>query len=958
MLVSRERELEILLRCLDAAIDGQPRLVLCRGEPGVGKTRLVEEFSGLAEGREVPTVWGLGVESSGAPPYWVWRQVLRAMSPVVDLVSIAGVHGLTTDLALLAPDVFTRSEVQPKSPGSIEDRFRQFDAVGRLLRWVTEEQPLVIVIDDAHWADEPSLLLLQHLARTVTSERLLMIVNHRDTEQVQSVLATELQREPVTREIELTGLPAAGVAEQLSLVVGHEVPGADADRVHGLTGGNPFFVSEVGRMLADRPAGVAMTLVTANVRAAIGVRLARLSPGAVRLLRAASILGQEFSVAVAAAMVRVPVLSCLGWLDQAVGAGFVETASTLGEHRFTHALIRDAIETNLAPLDRARLHRLAADAIESFYAGRLEQHLSDLARHWAVAADEADRRTAVRWIARAADEAMRRLAYEEGIRLFRLALVAGAAELGQAERCRLLLDLGAALHITADLPGQLSVCQEAAGIARGLERPELLAEAALVMEGVGLPEFDLPTRRLCDEALAALDPLLTALRARLMANLSGICMYQGDPIGASVTSERALALATESGDPAATMDAVRARQLARSGPDGLEERERLAEQMLAIGCAASNPSAQMWAHLWQVDAAFQHGSLARVYHEIADLAGCVEEVRGPTARWQLLRCQAALAQGEGRFDDAIRLADQAFAEFGSTGYDAPFHSRNGLLTMVGHHIGHGVDESGSLVASGLIDETIGSPIYPTAGVIMSIAPAFLLASVGRRAEATAIYRRLGPPVNWRPMQHVVTASYAFGIPVAIALDAADDVATLHDLLAHYGGQHVASGGGAVSYMGPVELWMGMASRHLGLLDQAVSELERAEETCAANGAAGFHTEALYELASALASRSGPGDLWRARALTKDAARKAAALGMLPFTVMAGRLSEQLDDHRPMLTRREREVAELIAEGLTNREIAERLYLSERTAQNHVHHILTKLDLTNRSQIAVWSNRQN
>lgn len=958
MLVSRECELEVLLRCLDAAIDSHPRLVLCRGEPGVGKTRLIQELSGLAEARGVPTVWGLGADSAGAPPYWVWRQVLRAMSPVVDLAGIAGEHRLTTDLALLAPDVFTRSEVQPNSPGSIEDRFRQFDAVGRLLRWGTAEQPLVIVIDDAQWADEPSLLLLQHLARTLTSERLLMVINHRDTEQVHGVLATELRRESLTREIELTGLSAAGVAEQLSLIVGHDLPGADADRVHGLTGGNPFFVSEIGRILAEQPVGVAMTMVTANVRAAIGARLARLSPDAVRLLRAASILGQEFSVAVAATMVQSPVLSCLGRLDEAVGAGFVETSPTLGEHRFTHALIRDAIESGLDPIDRARLHRLAADAIESFYSGRLELHLSDLARHWAVAADEADRPTAVRWIARAADEAMRRLAYEEGIRLFRLALVAGAAELGQAQRCRLLLDLGAALHITADLSGQLSVCQEAAGIARSIERPELLAEAALIMEGVGVPEFDISTRRLCDEALAALDPSLTAMRARLTANLSGICMYQGDPIGASVTSERALALATESGDPAATVDAIRARQLAFSGPDGLEERERLAERMLSIGCADSNPSAQMWAHLWQIDAAFQHGSLARVHHEIADLAWCVEEVRGPTARWQLLRCQAALAQGVGRFDDAIRLADQAFAEFGSTGYDAPFHSRNGLLTMVGHHIGHGLGESGSLAASGLIDETSGSPIYPTAGVILSIAPAFLLASVGRRAEATAIYRRLGPPRNWRPMQHVVTASYAFAIPVAIALDALDDVATLHDLLARYGGQHVASGGGAVSYMGPVELWLGIASRHLGLLDQAVAELERAEQTCAANDAAGFHTEALYELASVLASRSAPGDLFRARALTRDAARKAAALGMVPFTVKVGRLSELLEDHRPVLTRREREVAELIGEGLTNREIAERLYLSERTAQNHVHHILTKLDLANRSQIAVWCNRQN
>ena len=167
--MGREREVQFLAQCLDAAIDSRPRLVLCRGEPGVGKTRLVEELSGLARARGVTIAWGLGVESSGAPPYWVWRQVLRALSAVVDLLSIAGEHKLTADLALLAPDVFTPSPGRPTSPGTIEDRFRQFDAMGRLLRWLTDEQPMVIVIDDAQWADEPSLLLLQQIASSVTS---------------------------------------------------------------------------------------------------------------------------------------------------------------------------------------------------------------------------------------------------------------------------------------------------------------------------------------------------------------------------------------------------------------------------------------------------------------------------------------------------------------------------------------------------------------------------------------------------------------------------------------------------------------------------------------------------------------------------------------------------------------------------------------------------------------------
>jgi DNA-binding NarL/FixJ family response regulator len=193
--------------------------------------------------------------------------------------------------------------------------------------------------------------------------------------------------------------------------------------------------------------------------------------------------------------------------------------------------------------------------------------------------------------------------------------------------------------------------------------------------------------------------------------------------------------------------------------------------------------------------------------------------------------------------------------------------------------------------------------------------------------------------------------------VASALDAADDVATLRRLLDPYRGLHVASG--AVAYVGPVELWLGVAAGHLGLLDDAVADLERAVRACAVSGADGFHAEAQYELAAVLARREDRGDLTRARSLVADAARQATELGMAPVAAKEASLIEKLhaSSTPAMLTRRERDVAELVAKGMTNREIAEQLYLSERTAQNHVQHILTKLALSNRSQIAVWMTGQ-
>jgi DNA-binding NarL/FixJ family response regulator len=159
-------------------------------------------------------------------------------------------------------------------------------------------------------------------------------------------------------------------------------------------------------------------------------------------------------------------------------------------------------------------------------------------------------------------------------------------------------------------------------------------------------------------------------------------------------------------------------------------------------------------------------------------------------------------------------------------------------------------------------------------------------------------------------------------------------------------------------MGPVELWLGKANRHLRRLDKAIADLAAAESACGVSGVAPFRVEAQLELAAARAGRGRQEDRQAARQLLVAAAASAARLGMPPFQAEIARLAGTLDDAggAPALTRREREIAELVAEGMTNREIAQRLFLSERTAQNHVQHILDKLALSNRSQVAVWVER--
>jgi DNA-binding CsgD family transcriptional regulator len=959
--VGRDQEFRALHDSLDDALHRRPRIVLCQGEPGIGKTRMGEELLTLAAERDVATAWGIAVDGSGTPPYWPWRQVLRAIGNVIDLPALSDRYRLKQDLSRLAPDIFTGRDDVSATGETSADRFRRFDAVGRLLRQVTLQRPFVIVLDDMHWADHASLLLLQHLGRTLSNEPLLLMVSYRDTEHTHAAVFAELLREPVTREVHLGGLSAEGVARQLETIVGSDVADDDARRIHQLTGGNPYFVQEMGRVLRDRKAGLSSPAVPASVLDAIAGRLARLTPASVTLLRAGSIIGRDFSTAVVAAMLALPVPECLAPLDEACAAGLVEPGDSPGEHRFAHALIRDAIAAGLSTPERLRLHRRAADTIEERYATDLSQHLFDLARHWTFAAVQGDQLRASGWIERAGEEAMRRLGYEEGARLFRLAIDVGGGELDEICRCRLLLATARALFRSGEIAACVDTCAEAATRAARIGRADLMAQAALVPEAVGPSATEATTRRLCADALAVVDPDQIAVRARLTARLAEASIYVAwwrehgteDYVVAGSASAQALDLAERGGDAAALDAALRARRLACSGPDGIDERMGLAERMLSLGRATADPVTQMWSHLWSIDVAFERGDLTRVGREVESLSWCADQIQGPIARFHLLTSQAVLAQARGRFADAIRLVHEAFAAVAWTAeHSQGFFLRAGLLQLVGHHIGH--QASGSVQASGYGDATVFDRPLPTAGVIVAVANAHLLAEVGRLDEAAAVYRSLGPVAAWTPSPHAILPALAFGMDLAMVVGSRDDVELLHDRLAVYRGRHVATGAGQVAYEGPAELCLGRAARYLNRLDDAVTDLEHAAATCVANGAPGFQTEAEYELGAALVRRSQPGDHTRARSVLTECASRARSLGMKPFEAKASTLLDELGDRRPsLLTPREHEIAGLVAQGLTNREIAERLVLSERTAQNHVQHILIKLALSNRSQIAVW-----
>ncbi len=955
-LVGRDRELAILASCLRDARQGRPQLVVCRGEPGVGKTRLARAFVETARAGGFLSGWGATSESPGAPPYWCWWQMLRRLGEAIDLGALAPEGGLPRELSWVAPDLVqnagTANHDDAVSPG---DRFRLFDATARLLRSAAQAAPLIIVLDDLHWADEASLLLLQHVVRVLDDERIMLLATTRPEQGEEHDVLASLLREHVATSLDVHGLNAAGVRRQLATIDGLVVDPATVQDVLSRTGGNPFLVGEMGRALASHPGRSGQQVITLSVRAAITERMEQLAPAGRDVVRAAAVLATDVSVADLAAIVEREPVETLALLADAERAALLTPADEPGLWRFAHAIVGDAVRVGLSPRQRVDLHRKAAEALEAQHAGALGSHIFDIAHHRAEAAIGADERLAASWLERAAQRAMSQLAFEDAGLLLRRALSVAAAELKPNERVRLLLQAGRADNLAGNLSARLQACLDAADLARDLGRPDLLAEAALVMEVTATsPGFEVVTRRLCHEALRGLDEQPSAMRARLLARVVETYVFSRELETVATTSQQALEFATASGDSAALGAAMAARRLVCSGPSGLAEREALAAQMLDLAQSERDPGQEMAARLWQIDASFERGNLIRAAEEIDALTRCASEVGGLIAQFEVIRCRAVLAQAQGHYPHALRLEAQAYSVISPTGMEAGFVLRSGMLPVVGRHIGQ---DRVSMAANALVagDRQRLEHI----GLIAFLGAAHAHATAGNLDEARRLYRDTGPVLAWRPPPHVMLLVDAFGIAVADAVGDFADLRVHRDRLGEHRGHHVVSGISQVSYFAPVEHWLGVAAHRLGLLDEAIADLEQAAANCASIGAAGFSVEARVRLVAALADRRGPGDLARASAVLAAAGSSARTLGMTPFVAAATDLQAQVDALAGVvpLSAREGEVAQLVAQGLTNREVAERLVLSERTVEHHVRSVLSKLGFTNRAQVAAWASRR-
>ena len=671
--VGRERELSALVAALDDAMAGRGRIVLLAGEPGIGKSRLTDELIGEARARGARTLVGRCWEAGGAPAYWPWVQSLRSHVRETEGATLRSQLGAgAADLAQLLPEL--RELAPPPDPQAAESdgaRFRLFEAVSAFLRRAAEAGPLVLVLDDLHAADEPSLLLLRFLAREIADSPLLVLCAYRDVDPalqdpLTSALA-QLVREPCTDQVTLTGLDEPAVTQFIELTTGSEPTTSLVRAIHGETDGNPLFVVEVVRLLdaEQRIAeGGADVPIPPGVRAVIGQRLGQLSEPCRDLLVGASVLGREFGLDALGRLGSVAGDGLLDLLDEAMTERIVgDVPGSPGRLRFGHALIRDTLYDELTGARRLRLHRRAGEALELVYAADPDPHLAELARHFVAAAPAGGAEKALAYARRAGDRAARQLAYEEAARHYETALTLAGEPL---VRCELLLALGESHARAGDMSASKRAFHEAAELAESHELPEQLARAALGYGGRIIWEVSRDDPRLLsllERALAALGGEESILRVRLLARLAGGPLRDASfpPERRAALSAEALRIARRLDDPATLAYALQGYILGHHSPEHTHRQLELANEIIEVAARAGDDERVLEGGEERLDALLELGDVTAAKGQLEAMAMLARKLRQPAQEWLVIQYRALFALLEGRHVEAQAWISEAHA---------------------------------------------------------------------------------------------------------------------------------------------------------------------------------------------------------------------------------------------------------------------------------------------------------
>jgi hypothetical protein len=688
--LGRDAELGALERGLADARGGRGRLFLLVGEPGIGKTRLADELAARAP-TEVRVLWGRCWEAGGAPAYWPWIEVLRPLVAETNPGALLEELGpAAASVATLIPELGERlPEVGKEADASDHARFLLFDALARFLRGVAARAPLLLVLDDLHVADRPSLRLLEFVARTLRGTRALIVGTYREADARLQAEVAELLAQ-IAREgerMELRRLRGSEVAELIEAATETATDPQTVAAVLRATEGTPLYVSEVVRLIAAQRAGPApggRILIPDGLRPTIRGHLAAVSDHTRAVLRVASVVGREFAADLLGDLfaqsrpdVPPPALPAgdagagdlAPQLAEAQRAGLVtELPQDALRYRFNHILIRETIYQDLGAAERERLHGRVGRALEA-RGGTRPEGLAELSHHFLRAPAGAERRRAALYARRAGEHALRGYAHEEAAGHFQSALgvLDDAGPSADRERTELLLALAAAHQRSGQRAAARQASLEATELARALADPPMLAEAALRLGAeFNFGVVDPQLVALLEEALHGLPVVPSPLRARVMARLASARQPAPDPEQPIALAKQAMALARELGDRRTLAAVLRDARTAYLPMDSLEERTALDLETLALANETGDTLAALHTERRLAMDHLESGQIAAALAHLDECDRLVEERREPHRAWSAKYERASIHTLLGRFDDAERLLQEADASLQHT----------------------------------------------------------------------------------------------------------------------------------------------------------------------------------------------------------------------------------------------------------------------------------------------------
>jgi hypothetical protein len=760
---------------LERALAGSAGLVLLSGEPGIGKTVLLEDLATRMRTRNGSVGWGTCWDGDGAPAFWPWQRAL----PVFD-------------------------DLQATVPTDDPNHFALFTAVADQLR--TEAVPTLLVLDDLQWADADCLRLLRFLARDLRDCPVLLAGGFRDVDLPldHSVRALVADSATVRLHLPLEGLPASAIAAVLTDATGTPPPAELVDRVRVRTAGNPFFVREIARL----PETELSRRLSGPVLDAVGARVDVLPSSTRRALSAAAVVGRDFEDNLVARAHDVSVDDLAAALAPAVATRLVERAGP-GRHRFVHDLVREHLLATLTPAEERARHRAVHDALVTL--SDVPMRTARLAGHAVLAVPDLAVDVALQHCEAAADEAERTRMYDEAARHLRAAVgLEGGAEPGRL--LRLADDLRRSGHL-GEAGARYTALLEVA------DEPTIRARAALGLHEVGIESVDSrqPLIDALDGALDSLPSESTGLLAEVTAALARE-LADGpdrDPGRADQLATAAVDLARVSGDEATLAACLFARHDVIWAPGTAPERRDLGAELRRVA-ARSAPELAFQGALCRYVALVElaspeaEGALVEVEKRAADLGQPVLAYLAATRRdaWDAMTgapdMEARIAESHAL---GVRLeVPDAYGVFVTQLVGLDIAAHDGPQRMIARR------------------KLLGGQLMPPDFAVEE--RAFELAAEDNLAGAATVLADAPLPSARSMFRWRALAAVAFSAEIAWRCRATERARAAYDELAPYAGQLVVIGG-AVTIVGPVDAFLGLSADCLGRVDDARGHWEAA-----------------------------------------------------------------------------------------------------------------------------------